>query len=61
MGDYAASEVAFTKLTLIDTLEVMHSEASLLLDFKSRRLKLALASLTTGTFFAAFDWIGQTI
>jgi len=57
LGDYAVSELAFTQLTLLDTLEVMLSETRSILELKSRRLKFALISLTSGAGLAAMDLI----
>ena len=39
LGDYAVNELAFTQLTVLDTLEVMLVETRSLLEVKSRRLK----------------------
>ncbi len=57
LGDYAVSELTFTQLTLLDTLEVMLSETRSVLELKSRRLKLALVSLTCGAGLAAIALI----
>ena len=57
LGDYAVSELAFTQLTVIDTLEVMLIETSQELETKSRRLKLALMSLTMAALLAAIDLV----
>ena len=58
LGDYVGAEPSFTKLTLVDTFEVMNSEVSSLLELKSRRLKLALASLMTGVLTTAINLTG---
>lgn len=55
LGDYAVSELAFTQLTVLDTFEVMIRQTSRMLEAKSRRLKWALVSLTTGAVMAAID------
>lgn len=55
LGEYAASELAFTQLTVLDTLEVMLVETAAKLDLKARRLKWALVSLTAGAVLAAVD------
>ncbi len=57
LGDYATSELAFTQLTLLDTLEVMLNDTRSVLEIKSRRLKFALVSLTSGAGLAAIDLI----
>ena len=55
LGDYAGAELAFTQLTVLDTLEVMLVETTEKLELKSRRLKWALVSLTTGAVLTALD------
>jgi hypothetical protein len=55
LGDYAGAELAFTQLTVLDTLEVMLVETTEKLELKSRRLKLALVSLTTGAVLTALN------
>ena len=57
LGDYAVSELAFTQLTVLDTLEIMLVETRSLLDVKSRRLKFALVSLTAGAVLTAVELI----
>jgi hypothetical protein len=53
LGEYAASELPFTQLTILDTLEVMLEESGRMLQVKSRRLKGALVSLTASVVLAA--------
>lgn len=53
--DYAVSELAFTQLTVLDTLEVMLVETAEKLELKARRLKWALVNLTAGAVLAAVD------
>jgi hypothetical protein len=61
LGDYAASELPFTQLTILDTLEVMLEQSARMLQIKSRRLKGALLSLTASVVLAAADlMIGST-
>lgn len=55
LGDYAVSELVFTQLTVLDTLEVMMIETSQMLEVKSRRLKRALVCLTVGAGMTALD------
>jgi hypothetical protein len=55
LGDYAGAELAFTQLTVLDTLEVMLVETTEKLNLKSRRLKWALMSLTAAAVLAASD------
>lgn len=55
LGDYAVSELAFTQLTVLDTLEVMLVETAEKLELKARRLKWALVNLTAGAVLAAVD------
>lgn len=55
LGDYANAELAFTQLTVLDTLEVMLVETTQRLELKSRRLKLALTGLTAGAVLASID------
>jgi hypothetical protein len=55
LGDYAGADLAFTQLTVLDTLEVMLVETAEKLELKSRRLKWGLASLTVGVVLAALD------
>ncbi len=55
LGDYAASELPFTQLTILDTLEVMLDESGRMLQVKSRRLKGALISLTASVVLAAVE------
>lgn len=55
LGDYAVSELVFTQLTVLDTLEVMMIQTSQMLEVKSRRLKRALVSLTVAAVMAAVD------
>ena len=57
LGEYAVSDIAFTKLTVLDTLEVMLVETGRVLDSKSRRLKLALVSLTAAAVLTAVELI----
>lgn len=57
LGDYAGAELAFTQLTVLDTLEVMLMETMERLDMKARRLKWALMSLTAGAVLAASDLV----
>lgn len=57
LGDYAGAELAFTQLTVLDTLEVMLVETTENLARKSRRLKWALTSLTAGVVLAAAELI----
>ncbi|MEA1902047.1 MAG: hypothetical protein U9N56_00815 [Actinomycetota bacterium] len=59
LGDYAISDLAFTQLTLLDTFEVMLTETRSVLELKSRRLKFALVSLTSGAGLAAIDLISR--
>ena len=59
LGDYAVSELAFTQLTVLDTLEVMLVETQSLLEVKSRRLKWALASLSLGALLGALELINK--
>lgn len=59
LGDYAVSELAFTQLTVLDTLEVMLVETRSLLEVKSRRLKWALASLSVGALLGALELINK--
>lgn len=46
LGEYAVSDLAFTQLIVLDTLEVMLVETRSVLGLKARRLKLALVSLS---------------
>lgn len=55
LGDYAGAELAFTQLTVLDTLEVVLVETTEKLNLKSRRLKWALMSLTAAAVLAASD------
>ena len=55
LGDYADAELEFTRLTVLDTLEVMLVETTEMLELKSRRMKLALAALTAGAVLASLD------
>lgn len=55
LGDYAGAELAFTQLTVLDTLELMLVETMVRLEMKARRLKWALMSLTAGAVLAASD------
>lgn len=57
LGDYAGAELAFTQLTVLDTLELMLVETMDRLDMKARRLKWALMSLTAGAVLAASDLV----
>jgi len=57
LGHYAASELAFTQLTLLDTLEVMLIQTRSVLRQKSLRLKVALISLTASAVLTAADLI----
>lgn len=61
LGDYAGAELAFTQLTVLDPLEVMLVETTEKLELKSRRLKCALVSLTTGAVLTArtYCWDSQ--
>ncbi len=58
LGDYAASELGFTQLTLLDTMEVMITRTNDLLSTKASRLKVALASLSGSAVFGAINLIG---
>ncbi|MEX1125646.1 MAG: hypothetical protein WEE53_08275 [Acidimicrobiia bacterium] len=55
LGEYAVSDLAFTQLTVLDTLEVMLVETRSVLEMKSRRLKLALVSLSAAVVLAAAE------
>jgi len=55
LGEYAVSDLAFTQLTVLDTLEVMLVETRSVLEMKSRRLKLALVSLSAAAVLAAAE------
>ncbi|MCZ6661462.1 MAG: hypothetical protein O6951_00865 [Actinobacteria bacterium] len=57
LGEYAASELAFTQLTVLDTLELMLVETRSLLDLKSRRLKWALVGLSAAAILGALEAI----
>ena len=57
LGEYAVSDIAFTKLTVLDTLEGMLVETGRVLDSKSRRLKFARVSLTAGAVLTAVELI----
>jgi hypothetical protein len=57
LGEYAVSDLAFTQLTVVDTLELMVIETGSLLEMKSRRLKWALTTLSAAALLAAADLI----
>jgi hypothetical protein len=48
-GTTLGAEKSFTRLTVLDTLEVFVNEGSLVLHSKSRRLRVALAALLVAT------------
>lgn len=54
-GDHAGSELEFTHLTVLETLEVMLVATTEMLELKARRLKLALAALAGGAVLASLD------
>lgn len=58
LGDYAASELVFTQLTVLDTMEVMIGDTNSVLAVKARRLKVALSSLLIGIILAGINLIG---
>ncbi len=57
LGDYAMSELAFTQITVVDTLRTMLKEGRAVLKVKALRLKLALTSLTVSTILIALNII----
>jgi len=57
LGDYAASELAFTQITLLDTMELMILTTQSVLSVQARRLKIALLSLLIGAAFTAISVI----
>lgn len=58
LGDYAVSELVFTQLTVLDTMEVMIEDTHTLLAVKARRLKVGLSSLLIGAILGAIGLIG---
>lgn len=58
LGDYAVSELVFTQLTVLDTLEVMIERTHSVLAVKARRLKVALSSLLIGAILGGINLIG---
>jgi hypothetical protein len=57
LGDYAASELVFTQLTVLDTMEIMITNTNSVLSVKARRLKTALACLLIGAVLGAVSLI----
>lgn len=51
------SELAFTQLTVLDTLELMLQETRSVLELKSRRLKWALVSLSAAAVLIALQLV----
>lgn len=57
LGDYAVSELVFTQLTVLDTMEVMIEQTHSVLAVKARRLKVALSSLLIGAILGGINLI----
>lgn len=57
LGEYATSELGFTQLTVLDTMEVMITRTQSVLALKARRLKVALLSLLIGVVLGAVSLI----
>jgi hypothetical protein len=57
LGEYVGAESAFTRLRVIDTLELMINEASSVVSRKGRLLKFAMASLAFAALMFATEQI----
>jgi len=55
LGEYATSELGFTQITVLDTMEVMLEQGRAVLKVKSLRLKLALSSLSVSAVLTALN------